>query len=114
MEEQLYNLIKAFNRLEDKLESLNSKIDTLLKHPFKNLTLDASAAAKLLGVSTRTLYTLRSQGTIPYLPLGHKILYSAADILKYLRNAAKQEELNRKSLSSKNQNHENRANRRTL
>ena len=39
-----------------------------------------------LHISPRTLQTLRSNGTIPYIKLGHKIWYRGRDIERILRN----------------------------
>ena len=39
-----------------------------------------------LHISTRTLQTLRSNGTIPYTKIGHKIWYLKRDIERILRS----------------------------
>jgi hypothetical protein len=39
-----------------------------------------------LHISQRTLQTLRSNGTIPYVKIGHKIWYHRLDIERILRN----------------------------
>jgi len=90
--EEIFELIKALNRLEgkvnaltDNVHSLDAKIDLLLKSPFKNVTLNGKAAAELLGVHPNTLYKLRIKGKIPYLKINRRVLYSASDLLKYIR-----------------------------
>ncbi len=96
MELEIFEIIKAFNRLEgkvnalkDNVKGLNAKIDLLLKSPFKNVTLNAEAASRLLGVHPNTLYKLRKEGQIPYLKIKRRVLYSAADLLKYIRQNMK-------------------------
>jgi excisionase family DNA binding protein len=96
MEPEIFEIIKAFNRLEgkvntlkDNVNGLNAKIDLLLKSPFKNVTLNADSAAHLLGVHPNTLYKLRREGKVPYLQINRRVLYSAADLLKYIRSKMK-------------------------
>jgi excisionase family DNA binding protein len=92
MEPEIFEIIRAFNRLEgkvnglkDNINGLNARIDLLLKSPFKNVTLNAESASKLLGVHPNTLYKLRREGRIPYLNINRRVLYSASDLLKYIR-----------------------------
>lgn len=40
-----------------------------------------------LHISPRTLQTLRSNGTIPYIKIGHKIYYHRSDIDRVLRSS---------------------------
>jgi hypothetical protein len=91
--EEIFEIIKAFNRLEgkvnalkDNVNGLNAKIDLLLKSPFRNVTLNADSAARLLGVYPNTLYKLRREGKVPYLQINRRVLYSAAELLKYIRS----------------------------
>jgi excisionase family DNA binding protein len=84
---EIFDLIKAFNRLEDKVTVLNAKIDTLLKSPFQKITLDETAACKLLGISPRTLAVLRCEGKIPFLKIRRRTLYRASDLYKYLKDS---------------------------
>jgi len=85
MKEQ-YEMIKAINRLEEKVNSVNAKIDLLLKSPFRNLLLDTNAVCKLLDISPRTLFELRKEGLIPFIKRSRKVQYAASDVLKYLRH----------------------------
>ena len=99
--EEIFALIKAFNRLEERVAAINSKIDLLLKSPFKNLVLDTSAACKLLNVCPRTLFEMRKNGSIPCIKTNGKVQYAASDILAYLRKSAKLDQLNQKPLTLK-------------
>lgn len=99
--EEIFEIIKAFNRLEgkvnalkDNVNSLNAKIDLLLKSPFKNVTLNGNAAAGLLGIHPNTLYKLRKEGRIPYLQINRRVLYSASDLMKYIKSIASHREMN--------------------
>lgn len=82
--EEIFLLIKAVNRLEDRIIHLITKIDILVKSPLRKVTLDEKSACKILGVSERTLITLRSQGKIPFLKINRRILYRAKDLFNYL------------------------------
>ena len=60
--EELFQLIKAFNRLEEKVVALTSKIDFLAKSPYQQLNqkyLEEDAACKILRISPRTLAKMR-------------------------------------------------------
>lgn len=43
-------------------------------------------AARLLGISERTLFTLRQEGRIAYVKLGARVLYRAAALRQFLRD----------------------------
>jgi excisionase family DNA binding protein len=83
--EEIFQLIKAFNRLEERIIYLTSKVEILVKSPFRKITLDEKAACKLLGISERTLITLRSEGKIPFVKIHRRILYRTLDLYKYLK-----------------------------
>ncbi len=83
--EELFELINAFNRLNDKVDALHRKMDLLMKAPYKDLTLDSAAVEKLLNISPRTLYDLRARGLLPYHRLNRKVVFLASDVLAYLR-----------------------------
>jgi excisionase family DNA binding protein len=90
--EELFALIKAFNRLEERVISLTAKIDILVKSPFRKITLDEKAACKLLGVSERTLATLRAEGKIPFIKIKRRTLYRTADLFRYLKDNSQHNE----------------------
>jgi hypothetical protein len=105
--DEIYEIIKAFNRLEEKVNSLNAKIDLLLKSPFKNMSLDSNAVCKLLSISLRSLYKLRTSGAICYFRANRKILYPASEVLKYLRKTSNLGELDQLTSSLKDKNYGN-------
>jgi len=84
--EEIFALIKAFNRLEEKVAALSVKVDILVKSPFRKVTLDENGACKLLGVSARTLARLRSEGEIPFIKIRRRTIYRASDLYRYLKN----------------------------
>lgn len=49
--------------------------------------LDGQDVMQKLHISPRTLQTLRSNGTIPYIKIGHKIYYHRSDIDRVLRSS---------------------------
>lgn len=88
--EEIFALIKAFNRLEERVIALTAKVEILVKSPFRKITLDEKAACKLLGVSERTLARLRSEGKIPFVKIHRRTLYRTADLYRYLKNNLQQ------------------------
>ncbi len=80
--EELFALIKAFNRLEERIISLSAKVDILVKSPFRKITLDEKAACKLLGISERTLLNLRNEGKIPFIKIHRRTLYRTSDLFQ--------------------------------
>lgn len=49
-----------------------------------NRLLSADETSKLLGVSTRTLYTLSAQGKLPCIKVGRSVRYDPRDIDAYI------------------------------
>lgn len=49
-----------------------------------NRLLNAEETGKLLGVSTRTLYTLSAQGKLPCIKVGRSVRYDQRDIDTYI------------------------------
>jgi len=90
--EEIFALIKAFNRLEERVIALTAKVDILVKSPFRKITLDEKAASKLLGISERTLATLRSEGKIPFIKIHRRTLYRTADLYRYLKDNVQKNE----------------------
>jgi excisionase family DNA binding protein len=89
--EEIFALIKAFNRLEERVIALTTKVDILVKSPFRKIVLDEPAACKLLGVSPRTLARLRSEGKIPFIKIHRRTLYRTADLYRYLKDNSQKE-----------------------
>ena len=50
------------------------------------LTLSPRDAARVLGISQRTLWTHTRSGSVPHVRLGRRILYPIADLKQWLRD----------------------------
>lgn len=69
------------------LEDLTDKqIETLADHAFLEDWIDGQEVMMKLKISPRTLQTLRTNGTIPFTRIGHKLYYLRQDIEKILRD----------------------------
>ena len=69
------------------LEDLSDEeIENLSERAFLEDWIDGQEVMLNLHISPRTLQTLRSNGTIPYTKIGHKIWYLRQDIERVLRN----------------------------
>ena len=94
--EEIFELIKAFNRLKEKIVELICKIDLLLKstgsceqtEPAKkylpNDYVDEEGACNILHICPRSLAYLRAEGSIPYIKKGRRIQYMVSDLHAYL------------------------------
>jgi hypothetical protein len=64
-----------------------------LTHTPAPLAVDERTAAKMLSLSSRTLFTLRKRGDIPAIKTGHgpksRVIYSVAALEKFLESAGK-------------------------
>lgn len=52
--------------------------------PARPLALSAHAAAEMLGISARTLWTLTNAGEIPHARIGRRVVYPLADLESWL------------------------------
>ena len=69
------------------LDDLSDKeIENLSERAFLEDWIDGQEVMQKLKTSPRTLQTLRSNGTIPYTRIGHKLYYLKQDIERILRN----------------------------
>jgi len=50
----------------------------------ESLTVKSEEASKLLGVSSRTLWTLTKNGVIPCLKIGNSVRYSKEKLIEYV------------------------------
>ena len=64
----------------------DNHIDSLREQAFLEDWIDGQEVMMKLHISPRTLQTLRSNGTIPYTKIGHKIWYLKRDIERILRS----------------------------
>jgi len=86
--EEIFELIKAFNRLKEKVVEISGKIDSLLKAPPQqpeSKYVEEEGACKILKISPRTLAKLRAEKKIPYIKHRHKILYLVDNLHEYLQ-----------------------------
>ncbi len=79
-EELLKRKIISINDLTDE------QLDILYDRAFLEDWIDGQMVMQKLHISARTLQTLRSNGTIPYTKIGHKIWYLKRDLERVLRN----------------------------
>jgi len=93
--EEIFELIKAFNRLKEKIVELIGKIDLFLKSPSPSGTdainrvpadeyVEEEGACRILHISPRSLAKLRAEGSIPYIKKGKRIQYLAGDLHSFL------------------------------
>jgi hypothetical protein len=69
------------------LDDLSDKeIENLSERAFLEDWIDGQEVMQKLKISPRTLQTLRSNGTIPFTRIGHKLYYLKQDIEHILRN----------------------------
>ncbi len=64
----------------------DDEIENLSETAFLEDWIDGQEVMQKLHISPRTLQTLRSNGTIPYTRIGHKLYYLKQDIERILRN----------------------------
>jgi len=82
----------AVREILEQIQVLNRRFDNLMKSRFfdedevASLTncLDNQDVMQTLHISSRTLQTLRSNGTIPFSRIGKKLYYRRSDIQKIL------------------------------
>lgn len=79
-EELLKRTLISLDDLSDK------EIENLSERAFLEDWIDGQEVMQKLKISPRTLQTLRSNGTIPYTRIGHKLYYLKQDIERILRN----------------------------
>lgn len=92
--EEIFELIKAFNRLKEKIIELISKIDLLLKSPAPGRDamhcvstdgyVEEEGACRILHLSPRYLAKLRAEKSIPFIKKGRRIQYLVSDLQSYL------------------------------
>lgn len=88
-EPEIFDIVVAVNRVKDRLDRLESKVDFLAKPMSEKLNckyLDSDATAKILKISKRTLAKIRSEGEIPFIKVRRRIIYAACDIENYMES----------------------------
>ncbi len=91
MEPELFDIIKAVNRLADKIGENTGKIDLVLAaltqvpaRELNNQYVNEDTACVILHRCPNTLRILRRQGDLPYLKVGKKVLYKLSDLKAFL------------------------------
>lgn len=85
--EEIFELIKAFNRLKDKIIELSAKIDMITESPPfppEGDYFEERFACKFLHISRSTLIRLRKTSSIPFTKLNKKVLYRKTDLNEFL------------------------------
>ena len=92
--EEIFELIKAFNRLKEQIKELAAKLEQHLKslpaerapNPFGvgGVYLEEDAACRFLHVSPRTLARMRKDGSLPFVKERRRVLYKTEDLKGYL------------------------------
>ncbi|GAB6013040.1 helix-turn-helix domain-containing protein [Viscerimonas tarda] len=72
-------LIEKLNSLVDKASKIHNGKDALFEK-----WLDGQEACEILGISRRTLQTLRDTGKIVYTMVAHKIYYRPKDVESFI------------------------------
>ncbi len=84
---EIYDIITAVNRLNNRMDDLESRIAFLCKYPSLvafNDYVEEEAACKLLHVSKSRIYQMRKKGEIPYFKNRRKVLYPVKTLAAYL------------------------------
>ncbi len=87
MENLIFDLIKAVNKMKDKLVLLADKVDFLAKSPSYQLSkkyLSEHEACRILRCSRQMLNQMRDNNEIPFYRIHRRILYQASDLHEYL------------------------------
>jgi hypothetical protein len=93
--EEIFELIKAFNRLKESVVEMISKIDLLLKltapadidainRVSTDDYVDEDGACRILHISPRKLAYLRADKSIPFIKKGKRVQYLVSDLNAYL------------------------------
>ncbi len=92
MESEIFDIIRAVNRLSDKVTENSGKIDSLLAawsrlpaRELNNQYVNEETASAILHRSANTLLNLRKSGDLPYLKVGKKVLHKLPDLKSSLK-----------------------------
>ena len=91
MESEVFDIIKAVNKLTDRVIENTGKVDALLASfsqlPSQDLTnqyVNEDTATGILRRCPNTLLKLRRKGELAYIKVGKKVLYKLSDLKAYL------------------------------
>lgn len=89
--EEIFEIVKAVNRLADKISELAMKVDMLIdavsQSPSKELAasyVDEVTASGMIGRCPRTLRKFRKNGSLLFTRVGVKVLYKITDLKSFL------------------------------
>ena len=87
--EEIFAIIASVNKLKDKVNSVETKIDRLLESlPQQKLQdnyVEKEDACKILHVSSRTLDTVISDGSVPFVRVRRRSLFLVKDLYEFLQ-----------------------------
>ncbi len=66
------------------LKQIDSKLDSICRPVMQPVWLNSKEAAKVLGVTTRTLQSYRDQNLIPFSQFGREVRFRAEDLQEFL------------------------------
>ena len=75
----------AFQKVFEKLEQLDQKLDKYPVNPLTETWLDIQETCQLLKISKRTLQSYRDNGILPFSQIGGKIYFRSIDIEDHLQ-----------------------------
>jgi hypothetical protein len=91
MEQEVFDIIKAVNKLADRVIENTGKVDALLasftqlpSRELNNQYVNEDTASAILHRCPNTLLRLRRNGELPYLKVGKKVLYKLSDLKGFL------------------------------
>ena len=79
--EKYEEMVNKLNRLSDRVNEILSKRE----EGKLNRWMDNQEVCQQLRISSRTLQTLRDNGTLAYSQIGHKIFYKPEDVQRIVR-----------------------------
>ncbi|MDR2919828.1 MAG: helix-turn-helix domain-containing protein [Tannerella sp.] len=77
-------LIEKLNNLADKASKIHSGKDAILEK-----WIDNQEVCEILGISKRTLQTLRDTGKLPFTMIEHKVYYRPKDVEAFINKHIK-------------------------
>ena len=85
--DEIYEIVRAVNRLNDRIGDLATQVEFLSKSPSQQMTkkwVNSEEACAILHVSDRTLLKIRNEGIMPFIKVRRRILYQASDVQEYV------------------------------
>ncbi len=89
--EEIFEIVKAVNRLGDKVTDVSGKVDILLdafaqspSHELSGNYVNEDTACAIMHRCPSVLLRLRKAGELPFLRVGKRVLYKTGDLKAYL------------------------------